>query len=135
MNENWKRISEVIQYSGKETISAFAQEIGLIRSENLYQIKRGNNGISKDLAELVCAKFPEISKGWLMTGEGEMIKSLQPTDISIGVYKRGKFLFNWPKGIQFPTNENELIIYKNETYTFQCTVFDLDENMICIRVK
>ncbi len=50
----------------------FARHIGLLRGENLYQIKRGNNGISRNLADMVVTAFPEINLLWLLTGEGEM---------------------------------------------------------------
>ena len=65
------------------SINYFARHIGLPRGENLYQIKRGNNGISRDLAERIVAKFPEISKLWLLTGEGQMFSTpiLQPATI------------------------------------------------------
>lgn len=46
---NWQRIEMVIQQS-KMTANAFARHIGLPRGENLYQIKKGNNGISLDVA-------------------------------------------------------------------------------------
>jgi hypothetical protein len=46
--------------------------VGLSRGENLYQIKRGNNGISRELASMIAAKYPKISRGWLLTGEGDM---------------------------------------------------------------
>jgi hypothetical protein len=46
--------------------------IGLNRSENLYQIKRGNNGISRELASMISAKYPSVSRAWLLTGEGDM---------------------------------------------------------------
>ncbi|MCC8035592.1 MAG: hypothetical protein LIO77_06650 [Rikenellaceae bacterium] len=55
------------------SVSAFAREIGLNRGENLYQIKRGNNGISRELTETITAKYPAVSKAWLLTGEGEML--------------------------------------------------------------
>ena len=54
------------------SINYFARHIGLARGENLYQIKRGNNGISIDVAQRVVAKFPEIDKLWLLTGDGQM---------------------------------------------------------------
>lgn len=73
MLDNWQRIEKVIKWTGKPSISAFAREIGLNRSENLYQIKRGNNGISKDLAESIATKYPAVSRAWLLTGEGEML--------------------------------------------------------------
>ncbi len=77
MLNNWQRIEHIIKWTGFPSVSAFAREIGLNRSENLYQIKRGNNGISKDLAESIATKFPEVSKAWLLTGEGAMLKGDQ----------------------------------------------------------
>ena len=68
----WKRIEAVIKMS-RMTTNAFARHIGLARSENLYQIKRGNNGVSLDVANRIVAKFPEVSKLWLLTGDGPML--------------------------------------------------------------
>lgn len=67
---DWQRLEQVIKWTGLST-NAFAMGIGLKRSENLYQIKRGNNGISKELAELITRKYPALSRAWLLTGEGE----------------------------------------------------------------
>lgn len=58
---NWQRIEMVIQQS-KMTANAFARHIGLPRGENLYQIKKGNNGISLDVATRICQHYPEIDK-------------------------------------------------------------------------
>ena len=74
MLDNWQRIEQIIKWAGFASVSAFAREIGLNRSENLYQIKRGNNGISKDLAETITLKLPQVSKAWLLTGEGAMLR-------------------------------------------------------------
>ncbi len=68
---DWQRLEQVIKWTGLST-NAFAVGIGLKRSENLYQIKRGNNGISKDLAELITLKYPAVNRSWLLTGDGEM---------------------------------------------------------------
>ena len=68
-NDCWNRINKIIARSGMNT-NAFAQHIGLPRGENLYQIKRGNNGISRDVADRICKAFPEVNKLWLLTGEG-----------------------------------------------------------------
>lgn len=73
----WKRIEAVINLSGMST-NAFARYIGLPRGENLYQIKRGNNGVSLDVADRIVAKYPEVSKLWLLTGEGQMIAGDAP---------------------------------------------------------
>ncbi len=72
-SENWARLESVIKWTNM-TANSFAKHIGLRHSENLYQIKRGNNGISRDLADRVVEKFPEIDKLWLLTGEGVMFR-------------------------------------------------------------
>ena len=72
VNTNWQRLASVIRWSGM-TINRFAHHIGLSRGENLYQIKRGNNGISLNLAERIVTHFPQINRLWLLTGEGEML--------------------------------------------------------------
>lgn len=68
---NWQRIEAVIKWANMST-NYFARHIGLARGENLYQIKRGNNGISRDVAERIVAKFPQVDKLWLLTGDGQM---------------------------------------------------------------
>ena len=69
---SWERIEAVIKMA-QMTTNGFARHIGLSRGENLYQIKRGNNGVSQNVADRIVEKFPEISKMWLLTGEGHMI--------------------------------------------------------------
>ena len=65
--EDWQRLQQIIDDSGL-TINAFARHIGLSRGENLYQIKRGHNGISRDLALRIHTHFPQYGIGWLLTG-------------------------------------------------------------------
>lgn len=64
----------------------FARYIGLPRGENLYQIKRGNNGISRDVANRIVAKFPQIDKLWVLTGEGQMFASTELRGAQIPYY-------------------------------------------------
>lgn len=73
----WERIEAVIKMS-RMTTNAFARHIGLARGENLYQIKRGNNGVSLDVADRIVARFPKVSKLWLLTGDGQMISGDAP---------------------------------------------------------
>ncbi len=73
MNTPWKRIEAVIIAHGFTSVNAFARHIGLRRAENLYQIRRGNNKISPRLAATIAHHFPEVSQGWLITGEGQMM--------------------------------------------------------------
>ena len=68
---NWQRIERVVRWTGL-SVNSFALSVGLSRGENLYQIKRGNNGISRELAGMIAAKYPQISRAWLLTGEGDM---------------------------------------------------------------
>ena len=74
-NRSWERLESVIRWSNM-TINAFGRHIGLVRSENLYQIKAGKNGISQNLARRIVDKFPEVSLGWLLSGEGEMFATV-----------------------------------------------------------
>ena len=67
-NLHWDRLSQVIRRSGL-SIHRFAKAIGLKRAENLYQIKKGKNRISCNLAYRIHALYPMYSVGWLLTGE------------------------------------------------------------------
>lgn len=71
-NKNWQRLEAVIRWANMSA-NYFAHHIGLSRGENLYQIKRGNNGISLNLADRIVKHFPALNKLWLLTGEGEML--------------------------------------------------------------
>ncbi|MEG0724698.1 MAG: S24 family peptidase [Mucinivorans sp.] len=68
----WQRLEQVVKWAGTST-NKFALGIGLKRSENLYQIKRGAFGISKELSSLITKRYPQISRSWLITGEGQML--------------------------------------------------------------
>ena len=69
------------------TINYFALYIGLPRGENLYQIKKGNNGISRNLAYKIVTKFPEVSLAWLLTGEGQMFVDEKLCGVQIPFYQ------------------------------------------------
>ncbi len=74
---SWQRLERVINWANM-TINYFGHHIGLPRSEPLYQIRAGLHGISKGLARRIVEHFPEISIGWLLTGEGEMLLNAPP---------------------------------------------------------
>ena len=82
---NWQRIEAVIKWANMTT-NYFARYIGLARGENLYQIKRGNNGISLDVADRIVAKFPQVDKLWLLTGEGQMFADVRSRGAQIPFY-------------------------------------------------
>lgn len=66
---DWQRLEQVIRWTGLST-NAFAFSIGLKRSQNLYQIKRQRNRISKDLADRIVRRYPVFDRSWLLTGDG-----------------------------------------------------------------
>lgn len=84
--DNWQRIDSVIRWANM-TINYFALYIGLPRGENLYQIKKGNNGISRNLADKIVTKFPEVSLAWLLTGEGQMFVDEKLCGVQIPFYQ------------------------------------------------
>ena len=77
-NTSWQRLESVIRWANMTT-NHFGRHIGLARSEPLYQIKSGIHGISQALAGRIVEKFPELSKGWLLTGEGDMFGRVSQT--------------------------------------------------------
>ena len=86
VNDSWARLESVIVWAGMTT-NFFARHIGLSRAENLYQIKSGKNGLSRNLAARIVAAFPEISAGWLLTGEGSMLSSAESVNHKVPFYE------------------------------------------------
>ena len=70
-NEQWKRLSEVLELA-EMSPNYFARYIGLPNGEYIYRIKRGQNGISRDVANRIAQKFPKININWLLSGEGSI---------------------------------------------------------------
>jgi DNA-binding XRE family transcriptional regulator len=71
-----ERISKVIEYSNL-TSSEFADEIDVQRS-SISHITSGRNKPSLEFIIKIKSRFPEILWDWLITGEGEMLKSEFP---------------------------------------------------------
>ncbi len=83
---NWERLQRVIDYS-KMSANAFALYIGMARAENIYHIKRGNFGISEDLAKRIVARFPNINPTWLLTGVGSMFRNVVGENTKVPFYE------------------------------------------------
>ena len=79
-SSDWERLESVIRWT-QMTIKGFGVHIGLPRAENLYQIKAGKNGISRALATRIVEHFPEVSLGWLLSGEGDMFGRRDRADV------------------------------------------------------
>lgn len=69
-----ERIEKLKEFSGLN-YRKLAEEIGLKSAQTLYDIKNGKHGISKDVAEKIQARYLNISIQWLLTGQGEMLRS------------------------------------------------------------
>ena len=85
-NANWERLCKVIEHSGL-SVNAFARAIGLSCGETLYQIRRGNNGISPNVAKRIHQKYPAFSLAWLMFGCGESLSEISGSVARIPVYR------------------------------------------------
>lgn len=71
-----ERISKVIEYSNL-TPSEFADEIDVQRS-SISHIMSGRNKPSLEFIIKIKSRFPDLLWDWLVTGEGEMLKSELP---------------------------------------------------------
>ncbi|KPE50693.1 helix-turn-helix transcriptional regulator [Chryseobacterium indologenes] len=80
-----ERISKVIEYSAF-TPSEFADEIDVQRS-SISHITSGRNKPSLEFIIKIKSRFPEILWDWLITGEGEMLKSELPETIDLQTEK------------------------------------------------
>jgi len=72
-NSPYYRLEKIMEYYGLNP-NAFANKIGLKRTQNLYDIRDGKiKKITFDLANKINTVFTAINKDWLLTGEGEML--------------------------------------------------------------
>lgn len=69
------RLNQFIAYLGVPT-SHFEKRIG---AANGY-INSMKRGINVDKLERILTEYPELSRVWLLTGEGEMLVSSQPAE-------------------------------------------------------
>jgi repressor LexA len=73
-----------------------SDSLGKERPQWAYDILNENKnvGISKNIAELVCEKFPQINKSWLLTGEGDMLtqKEEAPKTSSADTIKQNGYI-------------------------------------------
>jgi hypothetical protein len=68
-----ERIRKVVDYYDV-SVNKFSIQLGLATPQILYDVLKGKNGISKDLAEKITVHCSEVNPGWLLSGEGEMLK-------------------------------------------------------------
>lgn len=83
------RIRLVATFAVLTTIE-LAYRLGLTRGENLYQIIKGNHGITEDLAQRIATLYPIFSKHWLLTGEGDPLVAGFPEEEFFYEMKRNR---------------------------------------------
>ena len=68
-----ERIDALASYLGI-SVKALSERIGLPHPQSLYDIQKGKTqNISNNMAGLILKEFPLVSRGWLLTGEGDML--------------------------------------------------------------
>ena len=85
-HNNWERLMRILARAGM-SINLFAAHLGLGRAENLYHMRKGNYGISHDLADRIVNSDPDIDRTWLLSGVGNMLKSEPARRDTIPFYK------------------------------------------------
>lgn len=70
----YQRIEQLLKHLDMSA-RALALALGLKNPQIFYDIKAKKCGISKELAAKIQEHFLDVSAAWLLTGEGEMLKS------------------------------------------------------------
>ena len=75
MYQRFKLISEELKKLKKVASDAdFARILGISRGE-MSNVLAGRRPVSRRIVDNLTTAFPEYSAGWLLTGEGEMLRS------------------------------------------------------------
>ena len=78
-----KRIKQYIDYKGI-TNQNFEKQIGFSNGAFASQLKN-NRTIGVDKLENILIAFPELNPEWLLTGNGEMIKTKSKENVPINI--------------------------------------------------
>lgn len=72
----------------------FSEELGYMRPQIIYDIQKGKTKrISEELASKIVSVFPDISKSWLLAGEGEMLKSEAQQSASLPATEKSRIRY------------------------------------------
>lgn len=89
------------------TVNAFAKNIGIDQA-NMSKMLKGKQKITDKTVDKICAAYPELSRNWLLTGEGEMLRQQQERQVKIpavGASVEQRNLYS-PGATMFATNVN-----------------------------
>lgn len=77
-----ERIRELLEYSGKN-ISDFSRFVGFKTPQAVRELIKGNTKTLSEIARnKILSSFPEVNIDWLLTGEGEMLRSDEVIEFS-----------------------------------------------------
>ncbi|PXV61213.1 phage repressor protein C with HTH and peptisase S24 domain [Dysgonomonas alginatilytica] len=84
-------LNKILKYS-RLNAKSFSEKIGLERPQAIYDIQKGKTkSISQAMLSKILSVFPELNKGWLLTGEGEMLSEKnESTELIINNYNQGQ---------------------------------------------
>lgn len=71
--ESSRRLNELLFHLGIK-YSQLASAIG-VQTQVLYNVDKGFSEMSRKISRKIVEKYPYVSEGWLLCGEGNMIKS------------------------------------------------------------
>lgn len=71
-----KIMNELLEVLGLNT-NQLASALGMSRAQAIYDVLNPAKkvGISKAMADKICGQFPQISKSYLLTGDGDLIRN------------------------------------------------------------
>ena len=75
-----ERLAEILRHT-KTNVKSLSERLGYARPQGLYDVASGRTkNFSSDLARRLVTEFPELSKTWILTGEGEMLRKDAPAE-------------------------------------------------------
>ncbi len=80
MAEISQRISEIRAYFCENNNKKFADMLG--KSHTYTSGLCGNENVGKAVIETILSVFPEVSRSWLVTGEGTMLSANSNTEVA-----------------------------------------------------
>lgn len=83
LSEWAKRVEKIRRILAENNNNVFAERVG-ITPQLASAIVSGNKGVGRNVAEKILAAFPEVSRMWLYTGEGQMIEQGDNSQAIIG---------------------------------------------------
>lgn len=60
----------------KTNAKKFSESLGHTRTDRIYNVLKGINKLSPDLANEIINVYPEVEYTWLITGDGQMLKNV-----------------------------------------------------------